>query len=224
MTRREHTDSERRPIHDPNSPHLDGYTFKKTDPVDEIRKGRVRLTLMGYCDDNERVIEADDLEEAIRKLKHYIRMTGMHSLVTKIGRKSDKSEIHLYNLTPEEAKRVKDMNFAGFEWSYTEGRPVKNNFQIKIHIRRDIKYEGAETAEDLQKMEELESKEPFKQLGVKRTLTGISTTAGKAQIAGVKDRLVRLQSSTNSAKLAKVCNNILRSGDGGRIRSDCHND
>jgi len=95
--------STKSPVPNPECPSLDSYEFKQIDPADEKRKTKIRVGVRGYCDDNTRDIEATDLNEAIRKTLHYTRMTGLHSLATKIGRKSSKSEIHFYNLTPEDA-------------------------------------------------------------------------------------------------------------------------
>ncbi len=102
-------------MYDDDNPALHGYKFKYKDINEE---SNVTVNMDGYCDDNKRFVTANSAEQIVERVKHYIKMTGYYSLITKIGRKSDKSEIHFYNLTPSEARNIKNECFYGYEWSY----------------------------------------------------------------------------------------------------------
>ena len=193
------------PIYDDNDPRLHGYTFKHKDINEEER---FTVNMDGYCDDNKRFVVAESLEQIVERVEHYIKMTGFYSLVSKIGRKSDKSEIHFYNLSPEEAKSIKNHNFYGYEWSFEKGKPIKQKLKIMTHIKDEYMKQPCSPKEN-EERQKLNDTKPYKQLGVKRTLEGESHTSGKATVAKLKTRLENLRTSARSKVVSRITNNIL---------------
>ena len=81
----------------------------------------VEVDRIGYCDDNSRYTSSFCEEDVINATKHYIQQAGDLSLVTKIGRKGSKSEVHYFNLTAETALTISPIE--SIAWSFTIDGP-----------------------------------------------------------------------------------------------------
>jgi hypothetical protein len=75
------------------------------------------------------------MEQLYEEISKSVRMTGYFSVVTKLGRTGSKSTIHLYNLDPRYAGRVKeDWNFESFAWSFAHDSIIKEVMPFKSHF------------------------------------------------------------------------------------------
>jgi len=76
---------------------LDAYKFRISDPLD----GVITVDRIGYCEDNSRYTSSYNENDVISATAKYIQRAGDLSMVTKIGRKGSKSEVHYFNLSTE---------------------------------------------------------------------------------------------------------------------------
>jgi hypothetical protein len=108
-----------------------------------------------YCNDNDAVHGAETMEKLYEEIS--VRMTGYFSVVTKSGRAGSKSTIHLYNLDPRYAARVKEKwKFESFAWSFAHDSIIKEAMPFKAHFLKTqeaMKYLSRENKEAMVALE-----------------------------------------------------------------------
>ena len=101
-------------------------------------------------------------------------MTGYFSVVTKLGRSGAKSMIHLYNLDPRHAAKVKEKwKFESFAWSFAHDSIIKEAMPFKAHFLKTPEAMKNLSQENKDAMKALE-----KRSGVVKSL-GVSTRSDK---------------------------------------------
>ena len=112
---------------DPTKKRGNPYTFQVWDTGRDDEPVRFSFS---YCDDNDAVHGAETMEQLYKEISKSVRMTGYFSVVTKLGRAGSKSTIHLYNLDPRYAARVKEKwKFESYAWSFAHGSIMKDMSQ-----------------------------------------------------------------------------------------------
>jgi len=79
------------------------------------------LQILSYCDDNSRYTQADNIEQLHTKIQWYIDKGGEFSIITKLGRKTEKCTIRLINIP----QQTKTPTFNSTAWSYQHMAPHK---------------------------------------------------------------------------------------------------
>lgn len=96
----------------------EAYKFHIFDPKD----GPIHIDRIGYCNDNTRYTLSYDENVVLEATQKFIQQVGDLSLVTKIGRKGSKSEIHYFNLKAgETALKIKKIELLA--WSFSIDAP-----------------------------------------------------------------------------------------------------
>jgi len=188
----------------------DAYKFHISDKAD----GSVQIDRIGYCDDNTRYTSSMDEGEVILATKEFIKRSGDLSLVTKIGRKGSKSEIHYYNLSAEIAIQLDQVN--SFAWSFLTDGPVWEKVPHKIQLQQKelakaYKLVDFHNLDELQQQEFLQvfQPQPHKHLGLCSTLTCDNSSASTFVVNKIKERLISLKLRTMGHEAQKVCSNML---------------
>ena len=188
----------------------DAYIMHISDDADGI----VAIDRIGYCDDNSRYTSSFNEDEVIKATEFYIQQAGDLSLVTKIGRKGSKSEIHYFNLSAEKALSIKQVE--SIAWSFTVDGPQVENVPHKICLQdkelqevfKRLKFHTLDS-EQQQKILDIYKPKAHKHLGLKSELNGNSCLARTEVIKKVKNRMssLRLYNMDNLAQ--KTCANML---------------
>jgi len=188
----------------------DAYRFHISDKADGI----VRIDRIGYCDDNTRYTSSMNEDEVILATQRYIKRSGDLSLVTKIGRKGSKSEIHFYNLSAEKALTIEQTE--SFAWSFVTDGPIWEKVPHKIQLQKQelsnaFKLVGFHNLEEEEQQKFLKVFQPkaHKHLGLSSTLSGNSESASKAVLNKIKGRLASLKLYTMDHEAQRVCSNML---------------
>ena len=193
-----------------NNKNSDAYKFHITDSAD----GVVSVDRIGYCDDNTRYTSSMDEKEVLRATKLYLKRAGDLSLVTKIGRKGSKSEVHYYNLKAETALALQKIN--SFAWSFTADGPTWEKVPFKVQLQQ----KELDRAYQIAKFHEMEEEEKLnfinifespahKHLGLTSTLSGDTRSASISVLDKVKARLKSLKLSHMGHESQKLCANML---------------
>jgi len=193
-----------------NKTNKDAYKFHITDPED----GPVWVDKIGYCDDNTRFTSSMNELEVLEATKLYIQRAGDLSLVTKIGRKGSKSEVHYYNLSAAIAIKIQKID--SFAWSFSNDGPAWEKVPFKIQLQPK-ELEKAYKLVEFEKMEE-EDKAKFlknfrpvahKHLGLKSTLSGCTKSASNEVLNKIKARILSLGLPNMQDASQKLCANML---------------
>ena len=171
----------------------DAYRFHIFDP----RDGPILVDRIGYCDDNTRYTSSYDENAVLDATRKYIQRAGDLSLVTKIGRKGSKSEIHYFNLKAETALKIDKIE--SLAWSFAIDAPKLEQVPFKISLQPselsklyqilDFNNLDKEAQEEILNI--FQSK-PHKHLGLTSTLQGVTTSASREVMLKIKDRLQKL--------------------------------
>ena len=188
----------------------DAYRFHIIDPLD----GEVLVDRIGYCDDNTRYTSSLNEQDVLVATRKFIQRAGDLSLVTKIGRKGSKSEIHYFNLKAETALQIEKIN--SLAWSFSEDAPKFEQVPFKIALQPtelEKVFQLTKFADlDHEKQDEIlhifQSK-PHKHLGLKSTLTGITTAASEEVIHKIHDRIKKLNLYALEAEAQQIAANML---------------
>ena len=168
---------------------LHAYVLHTTDPAD----GRdVYVWAGGYCDDNIRFLGQGSLMDLLRWAQDSIDNAGDFSLVTKLGRKGDKSGVTLFNINPLEMTTIP--LFTSVAWSFAENRPLKEEVKTRVHFRPVTQAEldtltPVETIRLLDFVSLHECVTPAKHLGITSDLAGYTHYTAANIIANVHMRL-----------------------------------
>ena len=187
------------------------YTFHNSDRKD----GKLIIKMMGYCDDNSRFLSLLNEEDLIRLTHRFIRLTGDLSMVTKIGRKGSKCEVHLYNLSAETAFALKEWETTA--WSFTTDTPTKEFIPIKFSLQSDEETKLVSKINAMKNITEIERNkwrskifpEEHRHLGITTTLKGITQGTKNRVIGKIKKRIIELNSQKMNGSAQRLCNNML---------------
>jgi len=187
------------------------YSFKIVDKQD----GKLTIKMIGYCDDNSRFISTINEEDLIFITNRYIKLTGDLSMVTKIGRKGSKSEVHFYNLSAATALKLKEIETVA--WSFSEDMPTTEYVPFKLCLQKseeDKLQTWINTSDELSEEQQNTWKERLfpeehRHLGLTSTLNGKANGTRERVIKKVKKRIVEINSQKLGAQAQKICNNML---------------
>ena len=198
---------------DPNAARLknkDAYKFHMADPLD----GPVIIDRIGYCDDNSRYTTSYNEEEVIAATRHYIQRAGDLSMVTKIGRKGSKSEVHYFNLSAELALSLKEIETTA--WSFSLDKPNSETVPFKIALRQkelDKVFKLTDfynlNKADQDNILKVFKAEPHKHLGLRSTITGIASEASEEVLRKIKARIHQLKIYSLEQEAQKISCNML---------------
>jgi len=171
----------------------DAYRMHISDPKD----GAVSVDRIGYCDDNTRYTSSQSETKVIQATAFYIQQAGDLSLVTKIGRKGSKSEIHYFNISAQRALQLKKIE--SIAWSFQDNAPKIELVPIKICLQN----EELKKAYELSNFHEMDDEEKnlflsvfrpkaHKHLGLCSTLWGDTRKASLGVIQKIKERISNL--------------------------------
>jgi len=172
----------------------DAYRFHIFDPKD----GPILIDRIGYCDDNTRRYTSSYDENAVLEAtKKIIQRAGDLSLVTKIGRKGSKSEIHYFNLKAEMALKIKKIE--SLAWSFSLDAPKMEQVPFKVSLQTSklsklyqmTNFSNLGTEEQESILNIFQAK-PHKHLGLTSTLQGVTTSATREVMNKIKDRIQKL--------------------------------
>ena len=188
----------------------DAYRFHISDPLDGI----VLIDQIGYCDDNSRFTSSYNEHDVLDATKKFIERAGDLSLVTKIGRKGSKSEIHYFNLSAETALKVEKLE--SLAWSFSEDAPKFEKVPFKIALQPEelkkvfILSNFDKLDDDAQSniLNIFQSK-PHKHLGLRSTLTGVTSSASTEVINKIKARIQDLNLANLETKAQQQAANML---------------
>jgi len=188
----------------------DAYRMHVSDKEDGI----VEVDRIGYCDDNTRYTSSFCEEDVINATKHYIQHAGDLSLVTKIGRKGSKSEVHYFNLTAETAVSLSSIE--SIAWSFTIDGPQIEKVPHKMCLQdRELQkiYKLTKFHElDSEKQQEIlnvYNPKAHKHLGMKSTLNGDSSSGSIEVLNKIKNRIRTLRISNMEKEAQNLCSNML---------------
>ena len=187
------------------------YTFHISDDKD----GKLVIKMMGYCDDNSRFLSLLDEQDLITLTKKFIQLTGDLSMVTKIGRKGSKSEIHFYNLSAETAFALREWETTA--WSFTTDTPTKEYIPIKFSLQKceeDKLLKRINNVPDLSEDDKAKwfakiFPEEHRHLGITTTLKGITQGTKERVIKKIKKRIIELNTQKMGDAAQQLCNNML---------------
>jgi len=187
------------------------YTFHIVDRKD----GTLEIKMMGYCDDNSRFLSMVNEEDLILLTKRYIRLTGDLSMVTKIGRKGSKSEIHFFNISAPVAAKLEEVETVA--WSFSEDMPTKESVPFKLclqeieekEMRRWIENNNELSEDDKAKWKMRLYPEEHRHLGLTSTLKGAASGTRTKVMKKIKKRLIDINSQKLGEEAQKICNNML---------------
>jgi len=193
-----------------NSKNKDAYRFRISDPLDGI----VLIDQIGYCDDNSRFTSSYNEKDVLDATKKFIERAGDLSLVTKIGRKGSKSEIHYFNLSAETALKVKKLE--SLAWSFSDDAPKFEKVPFKIALQPE-ELKKVFILTDFEKLDDdaqsnilnIFQSKPHKHLGLKSTLTGVTSSASKEVITKIKARIQGLKLTQLESKAQQQAANML---------------
>ena len=188
----------------------DAYKLHITDDAD----GVVAIDRIGYCDDNSRYTSSLNEDDVIRATRFYIQQAGDLSLVTKIGRKGSKSEIHYFNLSAEKALSVKQVE--SIAWSFKVDGPQVENVPHKICLQ-DTELQKVFKITEFHRMDSEKQQDllnifqpkAHKHLGLKSELNGNSCLARKEVMKNVKARMASLRIHNMERQAQQTCVNML---------------
>ena len=188
----------------------DAYQMHITDGAD----GVVKVDRIGYCDDNTRYTSSHNEDDVIRATQFYIQQAGDLSLVTKIGRKGSKSEVHYFNLSAEKAIGIKPIE--SIAWSFTVDGPQIEHVPYKMCLQDEelkkvyvkLQFHSLDSDEQ-QKILDIFEPIPHKHLGLKSNLRGNSSFASSEVLEKVKGRMASLKVRNMNMIPQKTCMNLL---------------
>jgi len=188
----------------------DAYNFHITDAKD----GKVKVDRIGYCDDNTRYTSSMNEKDVILATEYFLQQAGDLSLVTKIGRKGSKSEVHYFNLRAETAIKIRKIN--SFAWSFANDSPKHEKVPFKIYLQPDelskaFKLAKFESMDSVQQVEFLQIFKPVahKHLGLRSTLAGNTESASTEVLNKIKKRLATLKLANMDNMAQRLCANML---------------
>jgi len=188
----------------------DAYRFHVIDSID----GPVIVDRIGYCDDNTRYTTSLDEKEVIATTRHYIQQAGDLSMVTKIGRKGSKSEVHYFNLSAKMALSLKRIETTA--WSFTKDAPTTESVPFKIALRQkeldqvlQITNFSELSKDEQDEMLRIFKAKPHKHLGLRSTISGNAEEASLEVIRKIKARLVQLRVYSLEKEAQQLCCNML---------------
>ena len=171
----------------------DAYKMHISDPLD----GRVTVDRIGYCDDNSRYTSSFDEEDVINTTKFYIQQAGDLSLVTKIGRKGSKSEIHYFNISAHTALKLKKVE--SIAWSFQTDGPTIEYVPIKICLQDSELLKAYNLSnfhnlsdDDQQNFLDIYKTKAHKHLGLRSTLKGDTSSASCEVLNKCKARMATI--------------------------------
>ena len=171
----------------------DAYVMHISDPLD----GRVAVDRIGYCDDNTRYTSSANELDVIKATELFIKQSGDLSLVTKIGRKGSKSEVHYFNLSAQKAISLRKIE--SIAWSFKSDSPVTElvPFKIKLQqleLRKAYNLINFHELDDDAKQAFLDIFRPkaHKHLGLCSTLDGDTSSASLGVINKIKERMATI--------------------------------
>jgi len=148
----------------------------------DIEDGVIKISSTGLSDDNtENNQNQQCIEELIKAIQTYIKLSGDLSMVLKIGRKGSKCVIYLYNIPAE-----KILNLPTFEtiaWSFKDDRPTKEIIPVKIYLQK----------EEVKKANLLLDKKDNKHLGFYMDLKGDTQVSSNNTLQGARERLKNIK-------------------------------
>ena len=195
---------------DPKSKCYDRYRFHVYDRDD----GEIWIHMMGYCDDNTKFLSADDENLLLPLVQRYVQLAGDLSMITKIGRKSSKCEIHFYNISANLAiKLEKSWSTA---WSFVHDAPIEEQVPFKIFLQdkelksfyKLVKYENI-TSEEQNKWNQIVHPKAHRHLGLTATLGADTSESSQATINKMYDRLSKLKINNMEHGAQVKCSNML---------------
>ena len=187
------------------------YEFHIADKKD----GTLIIKMMGYCDDNSRFLSLIDEKELILLTQKYINLTGDLSLVTKIGRKGSKSEIHFYNISASAAKKLKEIETVA--WSFSADMPTMETVPFKLclqkaqenELKKWIEENNDLSDEEIIKWNNRLYPEEHRHLGLTSNLKGFTDGTRVRVIKKAKKRIAEINSQKLSPSAQRLCNNML---------------
>jgi len=188
----------------------DAYRFQMVDSID----GPVIIDRIGYCDDNTRYTTSFNENEVITTTKHYIQQAGDLSMVTKIGRKGSKSEVHYFNLSAELALSIQEIETTA--WSFAKDAPTTEFVPFKIALRQNEldKMFKITNFSELPKEEQddllrIFKAKPHKHLGLRSSISGNAREASLEVVKKIKARLGQLRIYSLDKEAQRISCNML---------------
>ena len=188
----------------------DAYRFRIVDPLD----GVITVDRIGYCDDNTRYTSSYNELEVISATEKYIQRAGDLSLVTKIGRKGSKSEVHYFNLSAETALKINKIKSTA--WSFNIDGPQVEYVPFKIALQQEelekvfklSNFQNLDTDQQQDILDIFQSR-PHKHLGLKSTLRGETKSASIEVMHKIKARMNQLRIYSFEREAQRTCSNML---------------
>ena len=193
-----------------NQNNLDAYKFRICDPLD----GVITVDRIGYCDDNTRYTSSYNENDVISATEKYIQRAGDLSMVTKIGRKGSKSEVHYFNLSADTSLKLSKIK--SIAWSFSIDGPQMEHVPYKVALSQKeldrvfeiSDFNNLDTEEQNTLLEIFQSK-PHKHLGLRSTLKGETSSASLEIIQKIKARMQELNLQSFEKEAQQKCSNML---------------
>jgi len=185
-----------------------------SDPLD----GTVAVDRIGYCDDNTRYTSSTDETNVIKATEFFIKQSGDLSLVTKIGRKGSKSEVHYFNLSAETAISLRKIE--SIAWSFQSDSPIVEYIPFKICLQKkellkvyNLAKFGDMSDEEKEAFLKIFKAKAHKHLGLCSTLNGDASKASLGVVNKIKARmasinLYKLQREAQVKSANMLCNTV----------------
>ena len=193
-----------------NIKNSDAYRFHIVDP----RDGEVCVDRIGYCDDNTRYTSSLNEQDVLDATAQFIQRAGDLSLVTKIGRKGSKSEVHYFNLKAETALKIEKIN--SLAWNFSNDAPKYEQVPFKIALQPkqlqkvfDITNFTKLSNEEQDRILNIFQSKPHKHLGLKSTLTGETLAASEEVMHKIKNRIKKLNLYLLESEAQQTAANML---------------
>jgi len=197
---------------DPNIVHTSTNTPESYTFCNKTRNNTsVNMNKIGYCDDNTKFCCTRHEEDLIFLSSYFLQLSGDLSMVTKIGRRSSKCELHFFNISAEMAVRLKKCWSTA--WSFLDDCPVQEAVPFKIQLKSDelqklyslIDYFELDD-EQRARWDKIIHPSSHKHLGLKCTLGGNTMSSCRETLSKIRDRIgvLKLQNMHSDAQVKCV--------------------
>jgi len=188
----------------------DRYEFNTIDPDDF----KIILYMIGYCDDNSKFISASNEDDLIFLVKYYIQLAGNLSMVTKIGRKSSKCDVHFFNISAQFAVNLQ--KYWSTAWSFIHDAPIQEQVPYKIFLQQEemakfydlVKYNEL-SLDERERWDNIVKPKAHKHLGLQATLQGDTSMSSVKTIEKMHNRFSQLKLHRMDPPAQRKCANML---------------
>jgi len=186
------------------------YKFRTFDPAD----GQLIICMIGYCDDNSKFLSAINEKDLLKLVEIYTQLAGDLSMVTKIGRKSSKCDVHFFNVSAAFTLKIKKCWSTA--WSFVHDSPIEEEVPFKVCMKQEefnkflilSDYNNLST-EDQLCWDKIITSDPHRHLGLSGTLDGDTSATCMRTVEKMYEKIDTLKIQNMDTDSQRLCSNML---------------